>query len=225
MDKLKSYDASTGKTVVLDQTSAAGDSSSSAHEYYALVTIYGNSVLYAKNWTEVYDVSSSGLLNTKNNTVATISADGQKRKAVSSYSANDNLQYTQHSPNSIYIWHQTGSTNKFFDYSFGFISPKPINLTSDKFYQDYPVYYPSPSGKRTFWAESRDGKNTLFVGDYAGLNGSQIASAGKYSPSGWYSDQYLLVSKNYSELYIMSDKGGDPIKITDYQPTTYSLGY
>ncbi len=224
-DKLKSYDASTGKTVALDQSSATGDSSASAYEYYALVTIYGNSIIFAKNWTEVYDDSSAGLLNTKNNTVSTISADGLKRKIVSSYSANDNVQYTQHSPNSIYIWQQVGSSDKFFDYSFGYIAPKSISLTSDQFYHDYPLYYPSASGKQTFWAESRDGKNTLFIGDYAGLNSSQIASQSKYSPYGWYTDQYLLVTKDNSELYVMSNEGGDATKITDYQPTTYSPGY
>ncbi len=224
-DKLKSYDASTGKTVVLDQNSATGDSSASAYEYYALVTIYGNSVLFAKNWTEVYYDSSAGLLNTKNNTVTIIGSDGLKRKVVSSYSANDNVQYTQHSPNSIYIWQQVGTSDKFFDYSFGYISPKSISLTSDQFYRDYPVYFPSPSGSQTFWAESRDGKNALFTGDYAGLNGSQIASSSKYDPYGWYTDQYLLLTKGNSELYIMGNKGGSATRITDYQPTTYSTGY
>ena len=226
-DKLKSYDANTGKTVLLDQSSATGDSDASAYEYYAYVSIYGDSVVYAKNWTELYytDPPSPSLLSGKQNTLSVERANGQGHKVVSSYSADDNVQYVQHAPNALYIWQQTAKTDKFYDYTVGLLAPKSISLTSDEFYKDYPAYYPSPSGKKTFWAENRDGKSTLFIGDSNGLNANAIASASKYSPYGWYTDQYLLVTKDDNELYIMSANGGDAAKITDYQSTSSPPGY
>ncbi|HSX18474.1 MAG TPA: hypothetical protein VLE51_03915 [Candidatus Saccharimonadales bacterium] len=226
-DRLKSYDASSGKTTLLDQSAATGDSSASAYEFYALVTISGNNIIYGKNWTQVYGTTSpSGLIDGKQDTLATISANGQGHKVLANYDANDNVQYAQHSSVGIYIWQQTDpSSDKFFDYTVGSAAPKDINLNSDQFYQNYPQYFVSPSGKQTFWAENRDGKNTLFVGDYTGSNSSNIASLSDYSPYGWFSDDYLLVSKSNSELYIMGTKGGKAIKITDYQQTGYPGEY
>lgn len=220
-DKLKSYDATSGKTTLLDQTSATGDASASAYEYYALVTVSGNNVVYAKNWTQVYYSSPPGLLVGKQNSLSIIGADGQNHKLVANYDAGSNVQYAQHSPNAIYIWQQINSSDKFFDYSFGLAAPRVVNITSDQFYQAYPTYYSSPSGKQTFWAENRDGKNTLFLGDSSGSNPSTVATLSDYSPYGWFSDNYLLVTKGGSELLIMGAKAGQTVKITDYQPTGY----
>jgi hypothetical protein len=85
----------------------------------------------------------------------------------------------------------------------------------------------SPSADQTFWSESRDGKNTLFIGDQGGQNGKQIASLSDYNTFGWFTDDYLLVSKNSSELYIM-DKAGKQaaLKVSDYhKPTQNFYGY
>jgi hypothetical protein len=48
-----------------------------------------------------------------------------------------------------------------------------------------------------------------------------------YDTYGWYSDNYLLVSKNSSELYVM-DKAGKQtaLKISDYhKPAQVFTGY
>jgi hypothetical protein len=91
----------------------------------------------------------------------------------------------------------------------------------------YPTYLQSPSANDTFWAEPRDGKNTLFIGNEDGQKGKQIASLSEYFTYGWFTDDYLLVSKNSSELYIMP-KGGskNAIKISDYhKPVQNFYGY
>ena len=68
--------------------------------------------------------------------------------------------------------------------------------------------------------------NTLFIGDSSGGSGKQIATLSDYDTYGWYTDDYLLVSKNGSELYIMPVSGGTPIKISDYnKPAQNFNGY
>jgi hypothetical protein len=94
----------------------------------------------------------------------------------------------------------------------------------------YETYLVSPSGGQTFWSESRDGKNTLFIGDDKGDSGKQIASLADYKPYGWFTDNYLLVSKNSSELYIIPKSGitekTPPLKITDYHKSVQNFfGY
>ncbi len=223
-NKLKSYNAATGKLTLLDQSAAAGDASASAYESYAFITIYANNVFYAKDWLKTYYGSTPDLLSGKQNSAAIINPNGQGSKPIANYDPTGSVQYVQHAPNAVYIWQRQNSSDNFYDYTIGLSGPKAISLTSDQFYQSYPSYYTSPFGKQTFWAENRDGKNTLFVGDASGNNAATVASLSDYSPYAWFSDNYLLVSKGGSELYIMSAKGGKAIKITDYQPTAYAGG-
>ena len=107
------------------------------------------------------------------------------------------------------------------------ISSDYDNYLNDGFYNTYLV---SPSGNSTFWSESRDGKNSLFIGDSVGGNAKQIASASDYQTYGWYSEDYLLASKNGSELYILASDGvkkdSEALKITDYHKPVISYpGY
>ena len=84
----------------------------------------------------------------------------------------------------------------------------------------------SPSGDQTFWSVPADGKNTLNVGDKDGNNANKIAALSDYNPYGWYTDDYLLVSKNGSELYIMPASGGTPLLISNYyKPAQFFRGY
>jgi hypothetical protein len=54
-----------------------------------------------------------------------------------------------------------------------------------------------------------------------------IASSSDFTPYGWFTDGYILVSKDSSELYIQTaEKGAKPLKITDYhKPDTEFEGY
>jgi hypothetical protein len=213
--KLKSYDATTGKITLLDQTTAVGDVNGYSYEYYSNVLISGGTVVYFKDWSYVTDKT---LLNGKQSTVSEISPSGQNHKIVTSFDAASNtMAYIQHSPNAVYIWQQAADSanNEFLDYVVG-SSPKQISFSETQFYQRYPTYYWSFSGKQAFWNEMRDG-NTLIVGDSNGANAKSVLSQSDYMPYGWYNDQYLLVSKNGSELYVMPVAGGTPLKISNYQ--------
>jgi hypothetical protein len=75
---------------------------------------------------------------------------------------------------------------------------------------------------------TKDGKNTLFIGDNDGKNQKQIASLSDYTPYGWYgdNDQYVLLTKNGSELYIATpDTINNPQKVTDYYRSQIINGY
>jgi len=220
--KLKGYDATTGKITLLDQTSAVGDVNGYSYEYYSNVLTSGTTVVYFKDWSYVADKT---LLNGKQSTISEISASGQNHKVVAGNDAATNtMAYVQHSPNAIYIWRQAAdpASTQFLDYTVG-SSPKQVSITETQFYQRYPIYYWSFSDKQVFWNETRDG-NTLLVADSTGANAKTLLSQSDYMPYGWVGDQYLLVSKSGSELYIMPASGGTPMKISNYQQTMTGMG-
>jgi hypothetical protein len=130
-------------------------------------------------------------------------------------------------PGSIDIKFSDGAKDNFYTYANGQVKDDPTGTANSFYSADYPTYLESPSGDSTFWAEARDGKNTLFVGDPSGQDGKQIATLSDYFTYGWFSDNYLLVSKNSSELYIMPKAGSkDPVKISDYhKPSATFYGY
>jgi hypothetical protein len=71
-----------------------------------------------------------------------------------------------------------------------------------------------------------DGKYNLFVGNQLGDDKKSVGTLGDYNTYGWYTDNYLLVSKSSSELYIMPKNGGAALKISDYfKPSQYFSGY
>ncbi len=221
--KLKSYNATNGQLNILDQSAAVGDAGAYAYELYAKVLLSGSTVVFAKNWT-VYWQPSAGEpqinLSGKQNTLISIGADGQHRSQIAAFDDQSILpSYTVYGPNSLYIWQRAGVDNTFLSYTVGG-STKTASITPDEFYKSYPKYLASPSGKQMLWSEQRDGKNSLFIGDSDGGNAKQVDSGGDYAAYGWYSDQYLLVAKNNSELYIMSATGSSPVKITNYLQAT-----
>jgi hypothetical protein len=221
--KLKSYDAATGKITLLNQSSAAGDEAVYGSEYYPFIMISGQIVVYAKSWSLYYDDELPETLQGKQNTLSLIAADGQGYKRLAAYDANDFTEYSQHSPNGLYIWQYTNDDpdGKFYDYTVGASAPKSIKLDGDQFYDQQQLPFTSASGQKTLWSEYRDGKYSLFVGDGSGLNPKTISSLGKFDAYGWYGDDYILVTKDSTELYVMDAGGGKPVKITDFEPTGY----
>lgn len=72
-----------------------------------------------------------------------------------------------------------------------------------------------------------DGKNNLTVRDQNGQDAETIALESDYSPYGWFTDDYLLVSKSSSELHVMAaDGSGQAFKISNYyKPQVSYRGY
>jgi hypothetical protein len=227
---LKSFNAASKQLLTLDQTNAQGSSQSDyAQEAYGQVYEIGKTIVYEKQWNAPY--YNQAVLNDKTAGIYSIGATGSNSQTLKTfgYAAGQNtfINSIPYEANSIYYSVTEKDSNTYWAYANGKVTSK--NNIADKFneyYQNRTTYLLSPSGDNTFWAEPRDGKNTLFIGDDSGDNGKQIASLSDYSTYGWYTDGYLLASKNSSELYIMPKGGGSAIKITDYHKPAISFpGY
>jgi hypothetical protein len=224
---LKSYNASNASLKVLDETAGEGsDQSKYAYEDLRNVYLLNNEVFYTKGWT----TGELNLLGGKNNTVNSIQPDGGNKKVLKTFAAEIGTYFGSarlYKPQEVYFEVYQKYQRTFFEYDDGKLAENK-DIGGDNFYTKfYPTYLLSPSSKNAFWYEQRDGKNTLFVGDANGSNGKEIATLSDYTPYGWYTDEYLLVSKGGSELYIISRSNpGSPLKVTDYhKPQVNFAGY
>jgi hypothetical protein len=113
---------------------------------------------------------------------------------------------------------------EYYQYTAGKVAVAAIDDTA--FYNNRVSYQMSPDGSKAFWAEVRDGKTIAFEASKDLTGGTQV-SATDYAPYGWYTDSYVLYSKNMSELYIAP--AGSPLdgahKITDYHKAAGYQGY
>jgi hypothetical protein len=230
---LKSLDAASGQTLLLDQTQASGTSGSDyMGQNFGNVYLFGNQVVYPKSWAKASYTSS---LSSNQGELDAINADGSGHKVLKSFSySGQNTYYDSISVSTqpyevggLYIeTDNNGANQTFYKYEGGKVVTD-ASITADSYYNNpYSTYLLSPSGGSTFWSDQRDGKNMLFTGDQNGEKSKTIASLSDYSAYGWFTDNYLLVSKNSSELYIMGKDGGTPLKITDYyKPSINYQGY
>jgi hypothetical protein len=234
---LKSYDAESKKVIVLDRTGGDHLGSMEGYKYENIGGVYqvGKTVIYDKYWT-IYQMGNYVPVDDKAG-IYSVSAAGGKPQTLKAFSyVLGQSTYISSIPYEAgQVYYQTsdgGAPLVYYAYSNGKLSTRTdISDDFDKYYQQgSSTYLQSPGGNETFWSESRDGKNSLFVGDQSGDGGKQIASLSDFQTYGWYTQDYLLVSKNSSELYIMSragvSKDAQAVKITDYhKPSRNFNGY
>lgn len=215
LSKIKAYNAQTGKTITIDQ-STGSDAANGTNEIYDNVFVVGSKLVFSKYWS-----GDSSTLNGKQDSVQVVGADGQNQKTIASYDATKSYQRLwQYGPAEFYIALSSiaDDSQTYYGYTVG-SAPQKININGNQLYNST-AYYFSPSGSQTFWSEPRDGKNSLIIGDSFGGNQTTIAKLSDYDAAGWYGSQYLLLSKGDSELYIMAASGGTPVKIASYQATS-----
>jgi hypothetical protein len=223
---LKSYNAAGKKITTLDQTFGSGANYMNAiYENYAesIFALPSGEVVFGKT---VFTGQLSGPTDKQSGLYA-IRPDGSGRKTLKAFPERNYLEVRPYGPNGVYLSAAGVGAGKsqYFEYEDAKFEPT-TEVNDGNFYDAYPTYLWSPSKKQTFWSESRDGKNALFVGDIHGENGKQIAASSEYSVFGWFTDNYVLVSKNSSELYIMPATGGTPLKMTDYYKPEFTFrGY
>jgi hypothetical protein len=232
---IKSYNAETAKINALDDTVGEGTGNSSysgtdyKSEYQGNIILTGGTVVYTKNWSSGIYTPGNGNLSGKQNGIYTVSADGQNKKLVKGFDAttSNSIESRLYAPGEVYFRVYTNSKPEFYELENGSVQTKG-DLTA-KFDSVYPTYLFSPSNSKTFWAEARDGKNTLFIGDEKGDNGKTVMELSEYTAYGWYTENYLLMSKDSSELYAIgvdTQKNWSPYKITDYhKPNFIFQGY
>lgn len=175
-----------------------------------------------------WNASSGANLADKQQAIYSIGSDGSNKKTVAQYPTTQvtNLVGKLYEPNGIY-YGLYGSAGFVKTVAVENGAAKDTNISGEDFSSRvYNTYLLSPSGNKTLWSESRDGKLSVLVGDGNGQNAKTILAAGDYTAYGWFGDEYVLLSKNKSELYILNAAGGTPIKVSDYhKPDFSSIGY
>jgi len=228
---LKSFNADTAKLTTLDQTTASGSSNDNAiFETIDQSYILNNAVIYAKGWQSY---GPPAISTDRQATLNSVNPDGSSKKVLHSFGLSSGTAYAlslgtrPYEANGLYLsfYDPHEGSSSFYTFEDGVVKPS-TTLNADSYNTPYSTYLLSPSGSQTFWAEQRDGKNTLFIGNDDGENSKQIAALSDYSAYGWYTDNYLLVSKSSSELYIMSLDGSKVSKVSDYyKPAQSYYGY
>jgi hypothetical protein len=232
---VKSYDADNGQLNQLDENQAMGNASSYAYQGFSNFYILDNLLVYNTQWYSYSDSGTPYDLSAETDSIRGVEPEGQNKKDYQSVPAASvgYIEADLYKPQAIYYEVYNSDTDATTDYNFNNSSVSTLsNLPSATFDTSPPVYLISPSGDQTFWSEQRDAGNTLQTGDSNAGSPVQIAADSDYAPYGWYTDSYLLVSKNDNQLYIMPagvlGSGQQPVKISDYYqaPQTFSTdGY
>ena len=222
---IMSFNADTKSAKTLVDSTATGTTSTDAQYQDIVYTVlFGDDLIYTTTW---YKYPADVVVAGHTNTMISLKPDGTGSRTLKSVDAGTSYfdSVNLAAPDKLYFAVYSATPNYYRLDTNGNIT-QSSTITSDTVNQTYPTYLQSPSGTATFWTSVRDGKNTLLVGDSNGGSGNQIVSASDYAPYGWFTDSYLLVQKNKSELYIMPAGGGTPLKISDYFKPDYAIyGY
>jgi hypothetical protein len=215
---VKSYSVDTKKVNTIDENQATGtDQYNYKKQLFTNIYITDKGLVYGTYWP--------GGISGQQQEILTINDDGSGKKVLADYDSAQipYLNAITYEPNGIYFGLAASKVVAVED---GALKDAAISVTDFNQGTFYPTYLVSPASKYTFWYEPRDGKKTLLVGDINGKSSKTILNLGDYTAYGWYSDEYVLVSKNNSELYVLPRDGGTPLKISDYhKPNFNGAGY
>lgn len=221
---LKSVNAENGKLQNLVNSSANGQQYDSVYQTVGSVFLFGGKVYYALVWNGV----NSGLEG-KQSGVYSVNTDGTGSKLIKGFDAVTTYlsEIRAGEVGELYVLTYVQGVLKNYAVSKDGSIEAENQLLSDN---GYPTYLESPNGSKLLWSDSRDGKTVVLVGDQDAKNERSIAALADYSVYGWYTDDYLLVSKKGSELFVLPVGGIDSekelIKISDYhKPAIIFRGY
>jgi hypothetical protein len=193
--------------------------------------IVDGKLVYAKTWSQGSGLSYAP--SDKKSAIMSMNADGTTKQRIKEFSMQQSIDIAAklYEPQSLYFRVSADGGDASY-YVYEAASLKGITNTDDKFYNNYyATYLLSPNSEKTFWHEPRDGKNALFVGDKQGKDVTELSNQSDFLTYGWYSDKYVLLSKNGSELYIApADQplttDDMALKITNYhKPSLTYPGY
>jgi hypothetical protein len=215
--KLKSFNANGGQNITLDQSTGEGGSDSD-YAYQDIpqpVNVVDGNVLYAKSWSAGY--YSVYRLQGKSNAIMSVQANGSSKKTLRSLSLPSGAQYSYISqvlagPHTVYFEVPTTASNdpgkgaSFFKYGKGNLTQLNnftyANFTDPKLNDGFIVQ--SPSGNRTLYEDTIDGKLVVSTADSNGENKQKIYSfSGDGYIKGWLNDNYILAVQNNNQLYVV----------------------
>jgi hypothetical protein len=223
---VKDYNADQHQINQLDQNQAVGDSSSYAYQSFANFFITGDALVYSTQWTAQggYDQSS------ENDTIRAFQLSSQSLKNYESFPAatTGTISSNQYQPQVIYFAVPSTTASTAY-YQYNNQNVQSASIDQPIFNQTNPTYLLSPSGSHNLWSSLSHGQDLFFVGDSNAASQQQIAALDNYSPYGWYSDSYILASRDNDQLYILPASGlsgaGQPLKITTYYEPAAPSGY
>ena len=238
-EAIKSFNAKTGALTNLDETAAEGTNTFDfAHENLDNTYILNGHLIYAKQWYA--SVYSPARLNDKKMNVMSVEPSGANKTSLKDFAEGGNnfMSARLYEPQELYFQVTIGTSTTYHTFKDGKVS-QSATANADTFNKEYPTFLISPSGKATYWTEARDGKNTQIIGDANAENATITSFSDAYKSYGWYTDNYVLMSKNGSELYIepvpMTQVVGtdaahvlQPLKVTNYHkagPSFIGYGY
>lgn len=214
-EKLKSYNAAGQQYATLDQTSRA-NTAADPEAYWGI----SNVVLMKDTVAYVYSKSS---YTKPVQRLQYINPDGSNKRSIYTVKNLEVSFFTVNAePEELYFSLYNSATYPGVEtyYEVDNLGTSVSKIEKEEYYP----YLLSPSGDTVVWNERRDGKSTLIVGDTKLENGKEIYTKSEYSLYGWFNDDYLLVSKDDSELYITdAKKAGTPLKISDYHKVDYEI--
>jgi hypothetical protein len=225
-EALKSYNADRDKISTLDESEASGTNYySGALSSINKIYVNDGKLIYVKSWS-----GNEPFLSDKQNQIISIKPEGSGKVVLKAYAANNNyIDAKLYKPQEIY-YRVSKSDGKFDALELEDGKIKTITYDETEFSKSYPTFLESPSGNNVFWSESRDGKNAFLIGDKNAESEEQLAILSEATAYGWFTDQYLLLQKKNSELYITTKdqlkSGGELLKISDYhKPNVTFTGY
>jgi hypothetical protein len=230
---LKTFNAENQKLATIDENTTEAIPNSTGFYFSNFTNIYllNKRIVYA---SQVYAGNYGYVVPQMQSAIVSVNLDGSDKKTLKSFPAGVYSTYWQtfvisgslSKPKDLYFTVDTFTAKTTYVLE-GTSLKETTPISTDQ--TDYPTYLASPSGNQTFWYEPRDGKNVLLAGDANAGGEKPIAALEKYIPYGWYTDDYILVSRNGSELFILPATANttvEPIKISDYHKPAYSYyGY
>jgi hypothetical protein len=224
---LKSYDAETGKLTTIEQNVAMGGQNSNVVASINTPYIVNDKIVYTISWAASGSYIYNDLAPGNKVSIISVNPDGSNKQHVKDFDTQrfGDIQARLQLPQVLYYKVSIdGADAKYYSYN-GTVAD--LNISQAQFYSQSNTYLLSPDGVHTFWSDYRDGKNTLLVGDKNASNSQTIATLSDYTAYGWFGNDYILLSKGGSELYIASAHSplsatNQPLKITNYYKPGYS---
>jgi Tol biopolymer transport system component len=219
---LESYSPVNHSSKQIAASAAEGKQDSYARQKFSVMNIVGGQVVFGLSWLESYGYQPSPHHQLQA-VIKRANADGSDVQTLRKLAPNKHanalyLSAAQPSPARLYIETTGPSGATYYVYKHGNVT-QSNTVTQSDFTRRYPEHYLSPSGEKTFWTATRNGRSALLIGDADASSPKQIALLNGYTAYGWHGNQYLLVSKD-NTLYILPTSGlskdQKPLKVTNY---------